>query len=362
MSGQVPLREVERELKQRMQELQGESGSAFHRARMSNLIVFCDSLQRSIELNDDVPAISGVHPARIIFLVGEPGVERPLSARVTVRPLPRQQSSTGACVEMVTLHAGGSAVERLPFAVRSLLIGDLPVNLLWASSVPPPLAGVLMHELAEPAQQIIYDSIGWPDPVRGVAATAAWIERIERKGIRWRVASDINWRRLKYWRRLLAQTLDALHVSHPEIQLCEIAIEHGPHAGIQAWLLASWLAGWLGATPHGGRVTPGVEMTWQFRGPRGEMQVRIRRREEGAPTLHRVRLGCDPQPLVVTREGPQRLSVQNEGGDTAPRTVTVPALSAADLIGRQLSDREADERFIATMRGAQAMAHAVLGG
>jgi glucose-6-phosphate dehydrogenase assembly protein OpcA len=263
---------------------------------------------------------------------------------------------------MVTLHAGGSAVERLPFAVRSLLIGDLPVNLLWASSVPPPLAGVLMAELAESAQQIIYDSIGWPDPVRGVAGTAAWLDRIERRGLRWRVASDLNWRRLKYWRRLLAQTLDAARTANPQGNVCELVIEHGPHASIQAWLLASWLANWLGATPQGGRVTPGVEMTWQFHASHGEMQVRIRRREEGAPTVHRVRLGCDPEPLVVTREGPQRLSVQHEAGDTAPRTVTVPALSAADLIGRQLSDRERDERFVATMRGAQAMARAVVGG
>ncbi|MFQ3592705.1 MAG: glucose-6-phosphate dehydrogenase assembly protein OpcA, partial [Gemmataceae bacterium] len=355
--------EIERELKQRMQALQGESGAAFQRARMSNLIVFCDSLQRSIELNDDVPALSSVHPARTLLLVGEPGADRPLTARVIVRPLPRQGSSTGACVEMVTLHGGGCIVERLPFAVRSLLIGDLPVNLLWASTIAPPLAGVLMHELAEPAQQIIYDSIGWPDPIRGVLATAAWLEKIERTGVRWRVASDLNWRRLKFWRRLLSQTLLAYQAAAPsDASLCEIAIEHGPHASIQAWLLASWLADSLQATPQGGRVTPGVEMTWQFRGPRGEMQVHIRRREQGPATVQCVRLGCLPHPLIVSRESPQRLSVQHQHGDSTPRTVTVPALSMADMIGRQLNDRERDRRFCQAMRTAQAMAQAVAGG
>jgi len=34
------------------------------------------------------------------------------------------------------------------------------------------------------------------------------MEQIQRAGGRWRVASDLNWRRLKYWRRLLTQALD----------------------------------------------------------------------------------------------------------------------------------------------------------
>ena len=77
---------------------------------------------------------------------------------------------------MVTLHAGGAAVDRLPFAVRALLIGDLPVNLWWQAHVPPPLAGALIYDLAETAQQVIYDSVGWPDPARGMAATAGWLD------------------------------------------------------------------------------------------------------------------------------------------------------------------------------------------
>ena len=55
--------------------------------------------------------------------------------------------------------------------------------------MPPPMAGSLLHELAELAQQIIYDSVGWPEPARGVAATGGWLEQIERPGGRWRVAS-----------------------------------------------------------------------------------------------------------------------------------------------------------------------------
>ena len=71
-------------------------------------------------------------------------------------------------------------MHHLPFAVRALLIGDLPTNLWWAAPVPPPFAGPLLYELAEHAQQIVYDSMGWPDPAHGVAATAGWLEQIER--------------------------------------------------------------------------------------------------------------------------------------------------------------------------------------
>jgi glucose-6-phosphate dehydrogenase assembly protein OpcA len=282
-----------------------------------------------------------------------------VTARVTVRPLARG-SGTGACAEMVTLHAGGSMVERLPFAVRALLIGDLPVNVLWSSHVPPPMAGVLMADLADLAQQVIYDSVGWPDPARGMVATAGWLEQFERPVGRWRVASDLNWRRLKSWRRLLTQALEPASAPGAMESVSEVVVEHGPRASIQAWLLAATLTRHLGVTLQAGRVTPGVEMAWRFTRARGEVWVRVRRREEGPPSVRRVRLACQPAPIVLTEETPQRLSMQLEGMDAAPRTIMVPAASAVDLIGRQLSDRERDPAFRESMRVAHAMAESIL--
>ncbi|MGL4553584.1 MAG: glucose-6-phosphate dehydrogenase assembly protein OpcA [Gemmataceae bacterium] len=359
MSSVVALKDVERELKRQMQALQGTAAGTFQRARMSNFVIFCDDLERSIVLNEQVPAISTVHPARTILLVGEPGPDRPVTARVTVRPLERG-TGVGACAEMVTLHAGGSLVERLPFAVRALLIGDLPVNVLWSSHVPPPLAGVLMHDLADLAQQVIYDSLGWPDPARGMVATAGWLGQIERPGGRWRVASDLNWRRLKSWRRLLSQALGPASAPGAAETVSEVLVEHGPHASIQAWLLAAWLTRLLGATPKGGMVTPGVEMAWRFVCPRGDVTVRVRRREDGPPSVRRVRLASRPAAIVLTEETPQRLSMELEGMGAAARTIMVPASSPVDLIGRQLSDRERDPAFRDAMRVAEDMARGIL--
>lgn len=355
----VPLRDAERELNKQMKSLQG-GGPALQRARMSNLVIFCNSLEQSIEVNEQIAAITAVHPTRTILLVGEPGQERDLTARVTVRPVGDPKNHV--CVEMVTLHAGGGNVDRLPFAVRSLLLGDLPVNLWWQTPVPPPFAGALLFELGEPAQQIIYDSIGWPDPTRAVSATTAWLEQVERPGGRWRVASDLNWRRLKYWRRLLTQSLAEASAPGAVEAVDEVVVEHGPHAVIQGWLLVSWLTRLLGWRVQTGRVTPGVEMSWQFATPKGQARVGVRRLESGPPEVRRVLISTvldgKPVRVVVVPDG-QRLSMAIEGVDVSPRTVTVPPASAVDLIGRQLSDRERDPAFRDSMAVAQVMARSV---
>jgi glucose-6-phosphate dehydrogenase assembly protein OpcA len=360
----VPMRDVERELNKQMKALQGTGSAPMQRARMSNLVIFCASLEQSILLNEQVLAISVVHPARVLLLVGEPGPpDRELTARVTVRPL-GEGSKRYACAEQVTLHAAGGNVDRLPFAVRALLIGDLPVNLLWAAPTPPALAGALLYELAENAQQIIYDSLGWREPARGISATGIWLEQVERPGGRWRVASDLNWRRLKYWRRLLAQSLEPASAPGVAESVSEILVEHGPHAVIQGWLLASWLSRRLGWRVQQGKLTPGVEMAWNFIAPKGRGRVCVHRMEEGPPAIRRVRLIYEaagkPAAMNMTVEDSQRLSVELEGVDAAPRTMTVPPQSAVELIGRQLSDRERDPVFRESMAVAQVMAQSVL--
>jgi glucose-6-phosphate dehydrogenase assembly protein OpcA len=361
----VPLGEVERELGRQMKALQGPGTHPLHRARMSNLVVFCTSLEQAIVLNEQIPAIATVHPSRTLLLVGEPGPpERDVSARITVRPL-GAGAHRYSCWEQVTLHASGTAVDRLPFAVRALLIGDLPVNLWWLAPTPPPLAGALLYELSEYAQQIMYDSIGWPDPVRGVAVTAAWLEQVERPGGRWRVASDLNWRRLKYWRRLLAQSLDPASAPGSAESATEVLLEHGPHAMVQAWELAGWLIRQLGWRVERGRAQqPGVEVAWRCRGPAGETRAHIRRLDQGPSEIHRVRIACQldgkPGALNLAVEDGQRLSVSLEGAEGAPRTMALPPHTAAELIGRQLSDRERDPAFRESMAAAQVMAQSLL--
>jgi glucose-6-phosphate dehydrogenase assembly protein OpcA len=365
----VALEDVEGELSRRVRALQA---SAAHEpvlhARMSNLVVYCDRRELAETMAAVVPAVVIFHPARVLLLVAElsdKGGE--LTAHVAVRS---HEAGDGRKVysEQVTLHASGPAVQRLPFAVRGLVIGDLPINLWWAAPLAPPLSGVLFHDLAEGAEQIVYDSLGWPVPARGVAATAAWLAQVERGGAtgRWCVASDLNWRRLKPWRRLLAQALDPASAPGVLDGINEVAVEHGPHAVVQAWELVSWLAARLDWQVQAGRVQPGVEITWQLDAPHGKVRLRLRRLEEGPPMLRQVRITSvvDSKMLALrftAEEEGKRLAVVPEGTGAAPRTVTVPPQPLAELVGRQLSDRERDPVFRSSMAVARVLAESVLG-
>jgi glucose-6-phosphate dehydrogenase assembly protein OpcA len=366
----VPLNEVERELSARREAVQSAPGEGpAQRASMSNLIIYCDSPSQAEKMAAIVPGVVALHPARVLLLVAEPGAESGgITAFVKIRGrvVP---PGRWVCNEQVTLHALGQAVDRLPYAVRSLLIGDLPTNLWWAAQQPPPLAGALLLDLAETSQQVIYDSIGWLEPARGVAATAAWLAQFERlnENGRYRVASDLNWRRLKYWRRLLGQALDPSTAPGALESITEVVVEHGPHAVIQAWELVSFLASRLKWRVRTGRVEPNVEITWQIDGPRGVFKLRIRRLPDGPSEVRRLRVAylVNGQPMafdMVSDVDNHILAVCHEGADSTARTLATQPMRVADLIGRQLSDREHDPVFRESMAVAGQLAEGVLGG
>jgi glucose-6-phosphate dehydrogenase assembly protein OpcA len=363
----VALRDVEAELSRRLKQAQGESEAPIQRARMSNLVIFCDGPDLAAIVSQEIPDILAIHPARVFLLVGEAltgaGEE---TAYVSVCERPAGGGRT-AYNEQITLHATGRSVERLPFAVRGLLVGNLPTNLWWAAPTPPCLAGPLLHDLAEHMEQVLYDSLGWIQPARGVAATASWFASLEPSAAQSRsllVASDLNWRRLKSWRRVLGQALDPATAEDALESITEVQIEHGPHAVVQAWLLGSWLASCMGWEVHAGTIRPNVEFAWHARGPKGPIGVRVDRLPEGPPEICRVRIACrldgQASALDIRVEDDRRLAVRLEGLDAAPRTVTRIDQPRPDLVGRQLSDRERDPAFCQAMIVAGKLAQSVL--
>lgn len=365
-AGVLPVRDIERELNRLLQATRGPEQQLAQRACMSNLIVFCTSPEADLAMAATLPLVVSLHPARLLLLIGESGpTTEPVTATATVWCQPGL-GDRKTCCEQVTLRAKGATVEDLPYAVRQLLIGDLPTNLWWAVSEPPALAGPLLYDLAEQAQQLIYDSIGWREPARGVAATAAWLEKFERlpgQG-RWRVASDLNWRRLKYWRRLLSQALDPNTLPGALESITEVQVEHGPHAVVQAWLLVSWLVSQLGWRVQTAKVQPNVEICWQATAPHGQLRLRLNRLDHGPSKVRRVRIACTLDgkrgALTVAADTPSRLAATTEGMATAARTLIVQPERLPDLVGRQLSDREHDPVFRQSLAVAQVLAQSVL--
>ncbi|MGF1582940.1 MAG: glucose-6-phosphate dehydrogenase assembly protein OpcA [Gemmataceae bacterium] len=359
----VPLGNVEKELNRRIQKMQEATSDSVLRSRMSNLVVYCDNLDLAGQVDQMVTDIVSLHPARVLLLLGLTNAAGgALTTTVTTRCHP-VSNGRALCSEQVTVRAVGTSVKKLPFVVRGLLVGDLPTNLWWAASQAPPLDGVLFHDLAESAEQVVYDSMGWPDPARGMLSVINWMTQLEaaRSGARWRLAADLNWRRLKYWRRILTQALDPQVAQGFLNTIREVQIDHGPHAVIQAWLVVSWLAARLGWEVQGGKVQPNVEMSWQCRTSEGLVRIVIRRVESEEHAIHKIHIASEAYSYDFAVDGSRRLSVVPTGGGAAPRTVTVPPQPLPQLVGRELSDRDRDPGFRESLEVAKKLAQSVVG-
>jgi glucose-6-phosphate dehydrogenase assembly protein OpcA len=359
----VNLGEVESSLSRLLHESDSPCDAPVHRARMSNLIIHCRTSERAAEVEPMIPEVVSIHPARVLLLVADDhSGSSDIHASALVRKAGREAQ---LCSEQITLRGGPHAAEHLPFAVRGLQIGDLPTNVWWTNPVPPALAGPILDDLTEYAQQVIYDSLGWPEPHRGVAATAAWLARFERdaKDGRWRVASDLNWRRLKPWRRMIGQALAPTATPGALDSVSEILIEHGPHAVTQAWQLTGWLSSRLGWKIRASKLRPNVEIDFQLLAPHGALRLRIDRLADGPSDLRRVRFTCTLNgklgALDITSDG-TRIAATPEGIDASPRTLAIQKMDTAEIVARQLSDREPDPVFREAMDAARVLAQAVL--
>src|SRR5437867_11734043 len=252
---------------------------------MANLIIFCCIISEEHEITWEIPSIVASHPSRVLLLVTD--VNRQSEGLEAFVRAHRRLTEEGQQIysEHVTVRAGSASIRRLPSIVRSLLLGDLATTLWWATPEAPPLHGTLFEELADLADQVIYDSVAWTDPLHQLMATANWVGRGHAK-----IIADLAWRRPKLWRRLIAQSLDPAYAPGALEGITDIHIEHGPHALTQAWLLVGWLALRLGWQPQGGRVTPGPEVNWQFAWPHGTPRVRIRRLVSGEAEIKTLRV------------------------------------------------------------------------
>jgi glucose-6-phosphate dehydrogenase assembly protein OpcA len=355
----VELAAVERELAQRWRQV-SETEIPLTRACMSNLIVVCRTAGDSSTVVNEIPATVSRHPARVFLLLADARAGTPrLGAYVTThaRMLDGRQQVVS---EQVTIEATGAAIRRLPSAVRGLLVGDLPTTLWWAAPEAPPLAGELFTELADLSDQVIYDSLGWPDPPRFMVATANWAtgDRLRQ------VVSDLAWRRMKLWRRLLAQAHDPTIAPGTLETIREVALEHGPHAMTQAWLLTSWLALRLRWRPVGGRVTGGTEAAWQFLAQHGPVQLTIRRLAEGGAEIQKVRImsgACGRSTTISCADvGAGRLVMTSDAAPGVVRTLSTLPQSRADLVARQLPDLARDALFRGCLALGRTMAQALL--
>ena len=353
----VPVQAIERELEAlwRVSAKVKDDEHPVIRACMSNLIIFCRTDQEAGVVAAELPDILGRHPARALVLVGDEkaggaSIDAWVSAHCQLR------EGTQVCGESVTLSARGTAAKTLPSTARALLVGDLPTNLFWATPEAPPLSGALYGELAAMSSQVIFDSLGWLEPVRSMNAMGKL--RQDRP-----LLHDVCWRRLKGWRRILSQGFDPAFAPGVLQSLGSLTLQHGPHALTQCWLIVGWLARRLGWKPEGGKIAGGAELTWRFTSPGGAIRVTARRLPEGPPEILSLAVapaGSGAAPILTFKNlGEGQLTVESSGPSRATRSLTIPLNARSTMVARQASDLVPDPLFRDTLAVACTMAAAL---
>ena len=126
-----------------MEKAHGRRGEPVHRARMSNLIIHCNSAERSADVEAMIPEIVARSPrARLCCSSLIPRIPRTRSRHRSwsARPGRRRSSSPSRSPSAPVRSRRITCRSR----VRGLVIGDLPTNVWWTNPIPPALAGPIL--------------------------------------------------------------------------------------------------------------------------------------------------------------------------------------------------------------------------
>jgi glucose-6-phosphate dehydrogenase assembly protein OpcA len=314
---------IEEDLKNMWKRAGGDTGGAgdaggaprsgaIYRAALANLVVPLDPPlgQRLAPVLVDV---TRRHPSRL-FSIAAGAAPRGAKLRARTGAICHRRESGGGlvCSEQVVLDSDGDSAALIPSAIRSLLIGDLPMVLL---DFHPGLGLPWIGELMDMADLVIVDSC----LMEPGTEPAMW-GFLEREGSR-RVR-DLAWARLIPWRAILAEVFDdkehlpALRT----IRAVELAFTGPAFPPAPVWLFAGWLASRLGWKTVGRDRSGGLTL----RSETGAVALTMRGTGSGEgrvlEAVH-IRAG-EPHPLDV--------EISHEGMETSAH-VTLRAPRSATL-------------------------------
>lgn len=331
-------------------------GQTVMRACMSNLIIYCDTSEEAEVISQELTTIVDAHPARILLLVAKGLLNNnKLDAFVSIY-YTDVKDGLQVCAERIDVIANSDVSSRLPSVARSQLVGDLPTALWWASRQTPPDAGDVFFELADLADHIIYDNMGWINPTKGIAIMTRWVASQQNE----QVVYNLAWRRTAIWRKLISQILDPRVLPDALSTLRVIKIDHGPHALAMSWLLISWLASQLNWTPVSGKTISNSEMIWQFQNKAQKVKVIARRLPKGEPLVYKLLFNWskngETEHIGFERLDGERIGIVETLSSDAPRVFAAQIPNRASLVSAQLAHRDRDKMLENTLIIANQMA------
>jgi hypothetical protein len=290
-----------------------EGGGGIYRAALSNLVTPLDA-EGHRRYASTLVEVTRRHPSRLIVVeIGheeEPGgLQGEVAALCHVR-----QAGGYVCSEQIVLRGGASAGPLVPSAVRSLLVGNLPLTLLDLREGPTP---GWVEEICERADLRLCDSGNLPP---GAERHAFWARVAGDAEGRVR---DLAWVCLAPWREVVADAFDTARLTPALREVREVAIEIGSDVPCSPGppLFAAWIAsrlGWMSPEGRGGET--------RFRASGTPAVIRVKSRP-GSP-------GRDPVRIRFLAEDPRRLDLtvrHDPGTAVATVDVTAPAVSRYEI-------------------------------
>lgn len=174
-------------------------------------------------------------PCRLFLVrVGTAGDPRTATVSAEARGFNR-----AIVLEQIELCATDANLRSLASAVRPLLVDDIHTHLYWACSFPQQTSG--FDQLARLTDHVVVDSAQFERPETDLRQ----MDARRRRGMR---ITDLNWLRLRPWRRALAEAFELF--TWTGRNRGSVSIRHGAGIGGRAGalLLAHWLEDRLGAT------------------------------------------------------------------------------------------------------------------
>lgn len=204
-----------------------------------NFIIYNTEPRRAEYFQGIINTVIEKFPCRIIFIKGDAESEQE-KFKVDISTLRSKQEARIVC-DSITIEASGSQMAKVPFAILSYLVPDMPVYLTWGQD--PCTENQLLFSLEKLATRLIVDSECTDNLPLFSQKMLNKIQHLKCDVI------DMNWASSQGWRNTIAQIFDN-HQKIEQLRQAEmvkifynrINASSFYHHEIQALYLQAWLA------------------------------------------------------------------------------------------------------------------------